>query len=169
MRPQPQAPQSQTPQPQTSLPSPPGPAQGRPGGRRVLALTGTALVGGVSVALVVAGLLSPGAPEPLPSWNAQHAAMPPPAAGEDVPGPARQPSPDPGQRAAFLHRLEGIAPWLAPEEGAAMSRARATCRDILRGESPGRLVSDAQERFTDVTRQQAAEIVEAVREWCPHP
>ncbi|NUW42808.1 DUF732 domain-containing protein [Nonomuraea rhodomycinica] len=123
----------------------------------------------MSVALVVAGLLGPGASGQLPAWNAGHAALPPPAAGEDVPEPARQPSPDAGQRTAFLHRLEGIAPWLAPEEGAALSRARATCRDIRQGKPPGELVSDAQERFTDVTRRQAAEIVEAVQEWCPRP
>ncbi|GAA2316052.1 hypothetical protein GCM10010149_80140 [Nonomuraea roseoviolacea subsp. roseoviolacea] len=135
----------------------------------MLALAGTALVGVVSVALVVAGLLSPGAPRPSATMDAGHAAMPLPATGEDGPGPPPQPSPDPGRRAAFLHRLEGIAPWLVPEEGTAMRRSRATCRDIRQGKSPDELVSDAQERFTDVTRQQAGEIVEAVREWCPRP
>ncbi|MDR8410970.1 DUF732 domain-containing protein [Nonomuraea sp. 3-1Str] len=74
-----------------------------------------------------------------------------------------------GPDQAYLHRLERIAPWLAPEEGAALSRARATCRDILDGKPGEELVSDAQERFTDVTREQAAEIVDAVKEWCLPP
>ncbi|MEV0201835.1 DUF732 domain-containing protein [Nonomuraea sp. NPDC050691] len=146
-----------------------GEAGGRPGGRRILALAGTALVGGVSVALVVAGLVASEGPQPLPPRNAGHAAMQAPLAAGDGSGPMREPSPGPGQRAAFLDRLEDIAPWLVPEEGTAMSRARATCLDIRRGKPGRELVSDAQERFTDVTRQQAADIVEAVQEWCPRP
>lgn len=83
--------------------------------------------------------------------------------------------PTPGQRARFLARIGAIAPWLASEEDRTLTRARATCDDIRRGDQgdqlvsgdqEDRLVSDAQERFTDVTAGQAAAIVEAVRSWC---
>ncbi|MEV0145724.1 MULTISPECIES: DUF732 domain-containing protein [unclassified Nonomuraea] len=130
---------------------------------RVLAVAGTALVAGVSVVLVVTSLVTAGGPASLPPGNAGHAALLPPAGGELPPGLGAEPD------RAFLRRLERIAPWLAPEEDAALSRARATCRDIVAGKPGEELVSDAQERFTDVTREQAARIVEAVREWCPAP
>ncbi|MBB6349303.1 hypothetical protein FHU36_005848 [Nonomuraea muscovyensis] len=81
-------------------------------------------------------------------------------------GEARAEPPAPGQRVEFLARLGLIAPWLAAEKDRSLIRARATCDDIRRGRPDGQLVSDAQERFTDVTAGQAAEIVEAVRRWC---
>ncbi|MEU8105370.1 DUF732 domain-containing protein [Nonomuraea muscovyensis] len=81
-------------------------------------------------------------------------------------GETRAEPPAPGQRVEFLARLGLIAPWLAAEKDRSLIRARATCDDIRRGRPDGQLVSDAQERFTDVTAGQAAEIVEAVRRWC---
>ncbi|WP_162795272.1 DUF732 domain-containing protein, partial [Nonomuraea lactucae] len=92
------------------------------------------------------------------------AARPPAAARAGPPG--EEPIPAGERRSRFLARLGAIAPWLAEEERRTLSRARATCRDIVAGNPGGQLVSDAQERFTDVTYEQAAEIVEAVREWC---
>lgn len=82
----------------------------------------------------------------------------------DAEAEPREPTPE--QRARFLARIGAIAPWLASEEVRTLNRARATCDDIQRGDPDDQLVSDAQERFTDVTAGQAAEIVEAVRSWC---
>ncbi|MCA2187683.1 DUF732 domain-containing protein [Nonomuraea cavernae] len=77
-------------------------------------------------------------------------------------------TPDPSgeQWSEFLARLDGIAPWLVAEEPRTLTRARATCLELVQGVPETEVVSNAQERFTDVTRHQAGQIVTAVRAWC---
>ncbi|MEV0593573.1 DUF732 domain-containing protein [Nonomuraea cavernae] len=76
------------------------------------------------------------------------------------------PDPNEEQWSEFLARLDGIAPWLVAEEPRTLTRARATCLEIVQGVPETELVSNVQERFTDVTRHQAGQIVTAVRAWC---
>jgi hypothetical protein len=69
------------------------------------------------------------------------------------------------QRKEFLFRLAVIAPWLLDED-LAISAGRATCRDIVQGKTDAEVVKNAQQRFTDVSSEQAQQIVEAVKAWC---
>ncbi|MFG3442055.1 hypothetical protein ACGF0J_32835 [Nonomuraea sp. NPDC047897] len=152
-------------------PGPPGgPAPGSPRRRRLaVALVTAGFTAAVGTVVVASGGPIGGAADVpghlLASSGGSVTGSPggSPAHGDDEAG-SREPRPE--QQARFLTRLGAIAPWLASEADRSLSRARATCDDIRRGVPDGRLVSDAQERFTDVAAGQAAEIVQAVRDWC---
>jgi hypothetical protein len=141
------------------------PPQPRPTMRRP-AVVAAVLVAAASVAVVSLVSVAARVPDELRTSSGGSAAGSLAGNGAGAVGGGQAPQPTAEQQARFLARLDAVAPWLVPQERRRLTRARATCADIRRGEPTGRLVSDAQERFTDVSADQAAEIVEAVKEWC---
>ncbi|MEU8245057.1 DUF732 domain-containing protein [Nonomuraea sp. NPDC048916] len=146
--------------PQRSQENHPSPSPRRGPGPLVWASLAGVLVAGVAAALILAVDVS----RPSPETGGSPPAASPRGAASGVVGGTPDPSGE--QRSEFLARLDGIAPWLVAEEERTFTRARATCLEIVQGQPETQVVSNAQERFTDVTRHQAGQIVIAVRAWC---
>lgn len=140
-------------------PYPPHPTQHRAGKKRspwliVAAVVGVLALGGAVLQLADGG--EDGGPAATASASAS------PAAGV--------PTPDAGQRAAYLAALQEIDPGLAANEERAIRRGRAVCDRIIHPrENPSveeYTVAALSGGTTTIDQAQARQVIEAVKAWC---